>query len=196
MTAGGMKLDFPGLAQLKSVVINEQDAWGKITRDLDSHHVVAVVRTVRTGDQKTLSGYTITDTSSRAPGFYAVSSQQAIIGWNEHEEMRHLRPYMNDADYQAFEEDQIRVADALSNDGEAYARVPIVFNDKHPHYPKQRFLPIIVSLGEQYENYNGGIEQDITVMYLNVEKAIQFLNFGLRPDRVSAAPSTPPGEPS
>jgi len=178
-----IKTEMPGLRWVKRLLISEEDAWKRVV--FNAPHPVAVVRTVQQAGGE--FDYNVKRVSERAASFYATGLDK-VVGWSAREELQQLQHYMDPGAYQDFIDDQAEVADVMKAGGHPYAKVPVRFNDKHPCFPRQSFLPIVVSIGHEKKTARR-IETDITLMYLNVDRAILGLNVGLGPDRLDAAPT-------
>lgn len=182
VTWGAMKFNVPGFREIKQLAISEEDAWERII--FGSPHAVAVVRTVQQAGQDL--DYTIARVSDRAAPFYAASLEE-IVGWTAKQELEQLGRYVEGEDFERFLADQAEVGKNLAAGRDAYAQVPLHFNAKHPHLPNESFLPIVVSFGKKLTTPRGEIVQDMTVMYLNVKRAIRGMNVGLGEDRLEDA---------
>lgn len=65
-----------------------------------------------------------------------------------------------------------RLFEQDGKDQDAFAKVPVVFNGKHPKHPNCVFLPVIVSLGPVEKKNSGESEQWIQIDYLDVERFV------------------------
>ena len=72
---------------------------------------------------------------------------------------------------QTIKEDQARIAQKIIfQGGNAFAKVPLKFNDKHPFYPNSSHLPCLVSK-TTYGDKNGLHLTYLAIIYVRVDRA-------------------------
>ena len=171
VTIGGMTVKNPIGNWLKRIAVND-DYVLKRYNQLQSYHAATAVLVVKKGDS--LRSATLQDISTKANEFFGKRAEsEDLIGNSGGELMKLLRKWMDPADYEAFEKDQNRLLEQYSADQEAHAKVPVIFNDKHPNQSHQHgiFLPVIVSLEpEKKESHQS--EQVIEITYLDLRPII------------------------
>jgi hypothetical protein len=96
----------------------------------------------------------ISDAGKRFFGYANTAPKQKTIGRNANELMKELEGMVSPPvpHWEDLGKDQQRVYDLLFEGREAYARVPVRFNDKHHYFPNKTFLPLIVERGEFQRN--------------------------------------------
>ena len=136
---------------------------------LESYHASTVILAVKTGAH--LTDAKLHTVSVKANEFFGKTAySKDLIGKSGDELMRILQEWMKRKDYDLFENDQARVFQQYSDDQEAHAEVPVVFNDKHPHHPNGVFLPVIVTLGPiKTKKKNEQTERFIQITYLDLK---------------------------
>lgn len=186
VTVGGAKLNMPGLKWLKRLLISDEDVSARLT-NYRSYHPVTVVLAVKKNGQ--LTDATIRAASGSAEEFYGfATASNALQGKRTQELFTTLARYMTADDYKAFVTDQERLLADYREGLEAYAKVPIRFNEEHPmdKFKNKCFVPIIVGLSGEHD-VNGGKAEDLTVLYLNAEKVLPPLRNGARPMALAGA---------
>ena len=172
VTIGGMTVENPISGWLKRMVIND-DYVIKRFNQLQSYHAATAVLVARKGD--ILTSATLQDISSKANEFFGKrAGSKDLIGRSGGDLIEMLRNWMEAADYEVFVEDQNRLLKRYSADQEAHARVPVVFNDKHPNQSHKHgiFLPVIVSLEPEEKKESERSEQVLEITYLNLRPLI------------------------
>ena len=173
LTMGGLKIDFPGAGWLKQQVITETDAVIKLG-SLQSDHVLTVIYQRSKEDMESVPK--LFAASPLAEEFFAVTSQQELVGKTAEELIGIIGPYL--ANKEKFVADQIRVAESLGRGKKAFAKVPMIINDQHPvpRFQGRAYHPIIAHSSAQPSD-QGVKNQYMTVLYLDLSH-IPFIGGG------------------
>ena len=170
ITIGSMSFQNLFRRFLKNRIISGKDIVQRSTY-LESYHASTAVLIVKKGS--TLTDVMLKSVSARANEFFGKRPEsKELIGKNGEDLLKILREWMDPTDYEAFKEDQEIVFKQYGHDQDAFAKVPVVFNGKHPKHPNCVFLPVIVSLGPVEKKNSGESEQWIQIDYLDVERFV------------------------
>ena len=137
--------------------------------NLVSFHAITAVITVNV--KGVLTEATLNGVSSRAAHFYGIEPENVpkqLLGKSGRELAEELEEYVEPEHYKKFLEDQNRVFNNYIDGKPAIARMPVIFNDRHPYYNNCAFLPVIVSLGEERQKRDGSSQRLIQIAYLMV----------------------------
>ncbi len=172
VTVGGLIVENPLGGWLKQKLIGDTYIIQRFNQ-LQSYHVATAVLAVKKGDK--LTGATLRGASTKANEFFGKRAESKdLTDKNGQELMNLLREWMNPDDYDAFLKDQNRLFAQYGADQEAHAKVPVIFNDKHPNesYRHGIFLPVIVSLGSEEKKKSDESEQILEITYLDLKPLI------------------------
>lgn len=169
---GSMTFENPIGDFLKSRIVADQYVIQRFNK-LESYHESTAVLIVKKGS--TLTDVTLKAVSDKSNEFFGKRSESnELIGRTGKDLLEILREWMDPTDYEAFKEDQKRVFKQYGHDRDAFAKVPVVFNSKHPNpkYQNGVFLPVIVSLGRVEQKSSEESEQLIQIDYLDVSRFV------------------------
>ena len=172
ITIGGLKIENPIGNWLKRIAVHDDYIIERFNQ-LQSYHAATAVLVAKKGDRFTSA--TLQDISTKANEFFGKRAESKdLIGKSGGELIEMLRHWMEPADYEAFVQDQNRLLKQYSADQEAHAKVPTVFNDKHPHQSHKHgiFLPVIVSLEPEEKKESERSEQVLEITYLDLRPII------------------------
>lgn len=136
---------------------------------LVSFHAITAVMTVNV--LGILKEATLNGVSTRAVQFYGMApdyTEERLLHKTGQELAQLLEEFIEPKHYTLFLEDQERVLKQYVDGFPAIARMPVIFNDKHPYYANKAFLPVIVSLGEPKKRKDGSSHRLIQIAYLEV----------------------------
>lgn len=169
VTVAGIRMEWPGIKKLKNRIFTDNMIFEQLSR-YHSYHAVTVVLTIKKAGTVNAE---IRASSNKASRFYGYSDErEPLTGHSTAELLSRLAQWMDPQDFKEFSEDQSRVFTDYNNGGEAHAKVPIKFNDKHPNddFKNKAFLPIIVKFSGSKKVKDEREEELITVLYLDVGK--------------------------
>ncbi|MCY4385429.1 MAG: hypothetical protein OXE44_20055 [Nitrospinae bacterium] len=164
------------------VLITGLGVWGaqrifgkpNILRKLDSYHANTIVMAVKRDGK--LADAELLDVSNKANEFFGKSANaKELYRVKASQLLPLLKDWMDKDKFEAFAEDQDRLFKEYEAGKEMHAKVPVIFNDKHPHYQyrNRAFLPVIVSLsGERVKAKHGEKKQDLQIVYLDLEPIV------------------------
>lgn len=149
----------------------EEGALERIT-GLESYHANTIVLAVKKGGK--LTDAELLDVSSKANLFFGKRVEtRELRGMKAGQLLPLLKAWMDEDKFEALALDQGRLFDEYLEEAEVHAKVPVIFNDKHPHYKNRAFLPVIVSLSREREIGNRGeSEQSLQIVYLDLEPIV------------------------
>lgn len=185
VTVGGLYVKNPFSDWLKQELIEDRYIIQRFNQ-LQSYHAATAVLAVKKGDK--LTGATLRGASTKANEFFGKRAESKdLTDKNGQELMNLLREWMNPDDYDAFLKDQNKLFAQYGADQEAHAKVPVIFNDKHPNgsYRHGIFLPVIVSLGSEEKKKSDESEQILEITYLDLKPFIPIVEkYKNSPDRL------------
>lgn len=159
----------PVMQKIKEKLVTDQDVLERLMQ-FRSYHAVTVVLAIKEGEK--IADAEIKGRSSRANEFYGLTPASGeLIGKKAGDLFEVIKNWMEPEDYQAFVNDQNCVMNNYQEGRDAFAKVPIKFNNNHPSnsYNNKTFLPIIVGLAGQQASGDRRSEY-LTVLYLDVEQ--------------------------
>lgn len=169
---GSMTFENPIGDFLKSKIVADQYVIQRFNQ-LESYYASTAVLAIKRDNKLTLTDITLKDINARANEFFGKRPEsKELRGKTGPDLMKILRDWMDTTDYEAFKEDQERVFKQYGHDQDAFAKVPVVFNDKHPKHPNGVFLPVIVSLGSEEEKNSKSSERLIQIDYLDMSRFV------------------------
>lgn len=170
INVGGMSFQNLPRRFLKDKIISGKDIV-QLSTSLESYHASTAVLIVK--KDSTITDVTLKSVSARANEFFGKRPEsKELIDKNGEDLLKILHEWMDPTDYEAFKEDQERVFEQYGHDQDAFAKVPVVFNDKHSNYPNRVFLPVIVSLGPVEKKNSEESERLIQIDYLDVRRFV------------------------
>ena len=157
---------------LKGKAINDKYILERFNNFYSDHAETAVLAMKKGGTIKDLKLLAV---SAKANEFFGNTADfKGLIGKSHQELLEILREFMDQADYDAFVSDQERLLEEYSAGREAYAKVSVKFNDRHPQqsYKGGAFLPVVVNRGHETKKIFNRSEQVIQVNYLDLKPLI------------------------
>lgn len=134
-----------------------------------THAIATVVRIVKVDGH--ISEVRLEEVSLHAARFFGSMASENIMSVSRQDLLVKLRAYMDEDDYLEFLKDQKRLFSDLDQGYPLKARVPVIFNNEHPHleYRGRAFLPVIVGMRTPRTRDKRRSEQLVQTAYLDVE---------------------------
>lgn len=167
ITVGGLRINNPLSVWLKDKIVSQAYLFERSSR-LRSYHANTVVYVLKKGGE--INKAELLRLSGQANLFFGkeTDSRELFKADSSHLS-KTLKQWMDEDDYDAFLKDQTRLFSEYAKGGVVHAEVPVIFNDKHPNYPNETFLPVIVHLSDPDEQKDA-TGQSLEIAYLNIEQ--------------------------
>ena len=181
ITIGGITINTPIQDIIRDAIIEEDYVLNRYN-SLESYHAITAVLTVLSEDGKEKQAQ-LSGVSGKALRFFGWNDdkkgRESVIDSSMTDLLNRLKGYMNPNDYKAFEQDQLRVIGQYFRHEPAIARVPVVFNNEHPHtqFKNGAFIPVIVTLGEDKAGSEGGSRRLIQIAYFDLEEIAPVVDY-------------------
>lgn len=167
ITIGGLRIDNSLGTWLKDRVVSPAYLLERSSR-LRSYHANTVVYVLKKGGE--INRAELLGLSGQANLFFGKETDShELVGSDSKHLSETLKQWMDKDNYDTFLGDQARLFSEYARGGVVHAEVPVIFNNQHPNYPNQSFLPVIVHLSnpDQQKDATG---QNLEIAYLNIEQ--------------------------